>query len=322
MLGWVNSLYNSMFSSSIESKFNRYGWKKGEKYNQFEKYVFNSIVDHIKLVDLRDKCPSVYDQGHLGSCTANSIAFSYHYDEIKQNVSAPFIPSRLFIYYNERNMEGHVAEDSGAEIHDGIQSINTIGVCNEADWPYDITKFTDKPTQNCYDEAKLHQTKEFKAVKQNLEQLKAAIIEGYPVVFGFQVYESFESPDVAKTGIMPIPKDNEKILGGHAVAVVGFDDSKKVFIVRNSWGETWGDKGYFYMPYEFIVNPDMASDFWFVSKIADNSTQTNLEEHLKTKIVMDKIISSKNQEISIIEPKKPECFIVTKRNKRNKQKLH
>ena len=82
-------------------------------------------------------------------------------------------------------------------------------------------------------------------------------------------YQSFESDEVASTGVMPLPAKDEKLLGGHAVAAVGFDDNKKCMIVRNSWGEDWGDNGYFYMPYKFIINPAFCSDFWVVEKVAD-----------------------------------------------------
>ena len=253
---------------------NKYGWKKGDAYTITPKHIFDVLGNLINIhnVDLRSSCPDVYDQGHLGSCTANAIGFCYHYDEIKQKELSAFIPSRLFIYYNERNLEGHPSEDSGAEIHDGIQVIHSLGVCSEIDWPYNIDKFKDKPTENCYNLAISHKTIDYRAISQNLDQLKSALIGGFPVVFGFNVYESFESEEVAKTGIMPIPKPDEKILGGHAVALVGFDNVKKVFIVRNSWGSGWGDKGYFYMPYEFIVNPE--ADFPDIDHALESSPIT------------------------------------------------
>jgi C1A family cysteine protease len=297
----INVLSNN--SSLDNSILKKYGWKKGDAYSLTPKHIFNILknLENIQSVDLRTSCPDVYDQGHLGSCTANAIGFCYHYDEIKQREVSAFIPSRLFIYYNERNIEGHVSEDSGAEIHDGIQVIHSLGVCSEIDWPYDINKFKDKPAPNCYDTALTHKTIDYRAISQNLDQLKAALIEGYPVVFGFNVYESFESDEVAKTGIMPIPKLNEKLLGGHAVALVGFDNIKSVFIVRNSWGSGWGDKGYFYMPYEFITNSNMASDFWTVTKTLDedeidvSDKKITLENHLKTKVIYDKILANKKE---------------------------
>ena len=262
-------IYN-LFAGSTKSVY-KYGWKKGKKYSEHPKTLLavTKANSNIKQVDLRYKCPDVYDQGKLGSCTANSLAFCYHYDELLQNQKSPFVPSRLFIYYNERALEGDVPEDNGAQIHDGIQVLNNTGVCPESMWQYDITKFAVKPTVECYSEAQNHKSVDYNAVEQTLDQLKACLISGFPVAFGFVVYESFESEQVAKTGVVPMPKPGEKVLGGHAVALVGFDDNKKVFVVRNSWGNSWGDKGYFYMPYDYVLDNNLADDFWTVKKTVD-----------------------------------------------------
>jgi C1A family cysteine protease len=323
MTSLINYIYYSIYGENAEPTMNpepkrKYGWKNGETYRKTEKYVFDFGFSHsaIKQLDLREKCPAVYDQGHLGSCTANAIGFCYHFDELKQSETSVFQPSRLFIYYNERNMEGHTGEDSGAEIHDGVQCINTLGVCSEENWPYDITKFTEKPSDNCYVNAKNHHSISYRAIEQNINQLKAALIDGFPIVFGFSVYESFESDDVAKTGIMPLPKEGEKILGGHAVALVGFDDSKKVFIVRNSWGEIWGDKGYFYMPYEFIINSAYASDFWTITKTLDTTNSNMIENHLKNKLIHQKLIDN----LIAFKEGQPEIFVISRRNRRKHKK--
>jgi C1A family cysteine protease len=290
-MGLLNYLYKRVYGSNkVERK---YGWKKGEKYSKHCKMLFTveNYHSNIKLVDLRGKCPDVYDQGKLGSCTANSLAFCYHFDEllnresnrkivdnedtskitvqVSQKETNVFVPSRLFIYYNERNLEGTVNKDAGAEIHDGIQVMNTIGVCPETDWVYDISKFAVKPDEKCYTEAQNHKTILYNALDQNLDQLKACLISGFPVAFGFVVYQSFESDYVKQTGQVPMPEPGEKVLGGHAVALVGFDDKQKVFIVRNSWGSSWGDRGYFYMPYEYVLNQELASDFWTIKKTED-----------------------------------------------------
>jgi len=257
---------------TIPPRSRRYGWKKDKPcdHDQFHDFPCKWTHSTVKKVDLREKCPIVYDQGQLGSCTANAIAGAYHFDEMKENETSPFVPSRLFIYYNERDMEGHVDEDSGAEIRDGIQSINTVGVCPESEWEYDISKFTEKPPAACYETAKNHHSVEYKRVQQSLSQLKACLAEGFPIVFGFLVYESFESAHVAQTGEMPMPSKSEECLGGHAVVAVGYDDDKKHFIIRNSWGYTWGDQGYFYMPYDYMTNSGLASDFWTVRKVIDS----------------------------------------------------
>ncbi len=214
--------------------------------------------------DVRSGCPPVYDQGQLGSCTANAISAAIQFDQKKQKTKI-FMPSRLFIYYNERAIEGSVNSDSGAQIRDGIKSIANQGACPEAEWPYDINKFTDKPTPKCYKDASLCKAVGYqRLVSSNLNQLKGCIASGYPFVFGFTVYESFESQEVAKSGELQMPGPSEKVMGGHAVLAVGYDDSTQRFAVRNSWGKDWGIKGYFTMPYAYMTNPNLAEDFWTV----------------------------------------------------------
>ena len=212
-------------------------------------------------VDLRKQCPPVYDQGQLGSCTANSIGAAYEFDQLKQGLK-DFMPSRLFIYYNERDIEGTVKSDSGAMIRDGMKTVAKLGVCSETTWPYDIAKFTRKPSAAAYKEALQHQALVYRRVTHALRQMQGCLAQGYPFVFGFTVYESFESDQVAKTGQLQMPAPDEATLGGHAVLAVGYDDSKQRFIVRNSWGPNWGTKGYFTMPYGYITNPQLANDFW------------------------------------------------------------
>lgn len=258
---------------NVENKPRRtYGWKKDKVDPRDKIFVPKSFkrINQNPMIDLRNKCPSVYDQGQLGSCTANAIAAAYEYDEINQKEPNVFTPSRLFIYYNERSMEGTIDEDSGAMIRDGIKSINSVGVCHEDLWVYDISKFNVTPPDECYKDAENHKCVKYQRVIQTVYNMKATLIQGLPFVFGFTVYESFESEDVAKTGIMTMPTSNEKQLGGHAVMAVGYDDSKQAFIVRNSWGTGWGDNGYFYMPYDYISNSELASDFWVVQVVRDN----------------------------------------------------
>lgn len=288
----------------------KYCWKKDSKDQRDYIHVFTipSTQNSIKHVDLRNKCPPVYDQGQLGSCTANAIAGAYEFDQIKEQEEEPFVPSRLFIYYNERKMEGTVDKDSGAEIRDGIKSINKIGVCPEKDWPYNIEKFTEQPSDECYVIAENHKSVEYKKLIQDLEQLKQCLIQGYPFVFGFVVYESCESSSTAKTGYIPMPKPGEKILGGHAIMAVGFNDEIQHFIIRNSWGQ-WGDKGYGYMPYNYLINSDLSSDFWVVKRVKDIDTIEKtvlLEEYydeVKYELIKTQsdIEESEEEEISEVE---------------------
>lgn len=249
-----------------------YKWKRDSNDLRDYKKVYDEFhhkVNDVKSVDLSVKCPCIYDQGSLGSCTANAIAAAYEFDMMKEEEKNVFTPSRLFIYYNEREMEGNVDEDAGAEIRDGIKSINHQGICPESEWPYDISKFTNKPPLNLYKEAKGHKAVKYERIEQNLDNLKECLHRGFPFVFGFTVYESFESQDVANTGDMPMPEEGEEVLGGHAVMCVGYDDEEEKFLVRNSWGTEWGKEGYFRMPYKFMLSDD-CSDFWCVERVKDD----------------------------------------------------
>lgn len=231
-------------------------------------HLYAAPVVHLKAlpqaVDLRKQCPPVYDQGELGSCTANAIGGAIQFERAKQKKKPDFVPSRLFIYYNERVMEHSVASDNGAMIRDGIKSVAKQGVCPEPEWPYAIDKFAAKPPAKCFSDAKSYQALEYLRLPQVLNQLKGCLTSGYPFVFGFSVYEGFESDEVAKTGVLGMPGPKEKLLGGHAVLAVGFDDSKQVFLVRNSWGADWGMKGYFTMPYGYLTDPNLADDIWTI----------------------------------------------------------
>ena len=219
-------------------------------------------------VDLRAKCPPVYDQGQLGSCTANAIGAAIQFDRRKQKLKSDFCPSRLFIYYNERAMEGTIKSDSGAQIRDGIKSVAHEGACPEKDWPYEIQKFQERPSKVCYRNALKCRALTYQRVVQTLTQFKGCLASGYPFVFGFTVYESFEGEEVAKTGKVEMPKPSEKTVGGHAVMAVGYDDAAQRFIVRNSWGPKWGMKGYFTMPYSYVTENNLADDFWTIRIIS------------------------------------------------------
>lgn len=223
----------------------------------------------VQQLNLESKCPPVYNQGDIGSCTANAIGAAYQFDEMKENENNVFRPSRLFIYYNERALEGSTDRDAGASLRDGIKTVNQKGVCHEDSWPYDVSKLTDKPPDSCYLEAQKHHAVSYHRINQDLQSMKNCLINGYPFVFGFVVFSSFETLDVARTGNVPMPTYDDKCVGGHAVMAVGFDDNRKVIIVRNSWGASWGDNGYFYMPYEYITNPTICYDFWVITCVRD-----------------------------------------------------
>jgi C1A family cysteine protease len=218
-------------------------------------------------VDLRPDCPEVYDQGQLGSCTANALAGAFEFDQMKQKLAA-FTPSRLYVYYNERVIEGTAASDSGAQIRDGIKTVAKQGACHETLWPYDVSKFADQPPPDCYADGGNNRSIRYQRLVALAPQLKGCLAGGSPFIFGFTVYESFESPEVAKSGHAPMPASSEQVLGGHAVMAVGYDDSNNWWLVRNSWGPNWGMAGYFTMPYAYLTSPGLASDFWTIQSVA------------------------------------------------------
>jgi C1A family cysteine protease len=238
---------------------------KSDDENDFGEVLNVEVTKLPSFVDLRSGMPAVYDQGTLGSCTANAIAGAFEYDLSEYDLPAEerFIPSRLFIYYHERIRENSIYQDSGARIVDGIRSVEEQGVCSEEKWPYIEKNFEEKPCEECYEEAKLNRV--LSAFKVNdLNHMKCALCHGLPVIMGVQVYESFEK---ASGGHIPLPNTSqEKLLGGHAILAVGYDESQKCVFFRNSWGVSWGDKGYGTLPYDFITS--FAYSFWVIRTVS------------------------------------------------------
>jgi len=198
------------------------------------------------------------------NCTSNAIAMAYDFERINQHQAA-LNPSRLFIYYNERLLEGTVNYDAGAYIRDGIKTVNQQGVAPESDWPYLISKFRQRPPTISYTHALTHKVSQYLRLDNTvLNNLKSCLAAGFGFVFGFTVYASFESNAVTNTGIVPMPQPGDYVLGGHACFCLGYDDAHQWFIVRNSWGPNWGDHGHFYIPYSYLTNSNLASDFWTI----------------------------------------------------------
>lgn len=236
-----------------------------------------------KSVDLRSDMPEIWNQGQLGSCSAFCAAGAVEYAAIKEGYERTE-PSQLFIYYNERKDEGCIPYDSGSTIRESVKALHTYGACPEEDWPYDIANFTFTPPADAYTDGLKMTALEYqrvllrytttRAVNVDLAivPMKTAMASGYPVMTGISVFSSFESQQVALTGMIPMPDvTTEQLLGGHAVLLAGYDDENQRFILRNSWGTEWGDHGYGYIPYAYIADPQLGSDFWCVTQVGPAS---------------------------------------------------
>jgi C1A family cysteine protease len=248
-------------------KYNLKKEKRDLRDFHFKSVVFASPVELPQAVDLRPFLSPIVDQGQLGSCTANAIVSGLREYLLLAGHTELVQLSRLFLYWHERKLEGHIDEDSGAYIRDGMKVLQKIGVSPESDFPYDIRHFTEAPTQRAEADASAYQITDYHRIP-DLYSLKAALAEALPVVIGIQIYESFESAQVAQTGKVPMPrKTKERLLGGHALLAVGYLDrgakpDQGVVIVRNSWGEQWGDQGYCYIPYQMFRDSDLVLDMW------------------------------------------------------------
>ena len=254
----------------VRRKIKRYGWIPDlpDRRDRIFSAAPATLGALPARVDMRQQNPPIYDQGQLGSCTAQAIAAVLEFDQAKQQLADVFTPSRLFIYYNERVIEGTVDDDSGAMLRDGIKSVAKQGGPHETLWPYRISRFRQKPDPGVYKDGARHEAILYQRLLPSIDQLKGCLADGYPFVFGFSVYESFETSAVAKTGEVPLPGRGESLLGGHAVVAVGYDDPARRFIVRNSWGPAWGMKGYFTMPYAYLLDGGLSDDFWTVKMVA------------------------------------------------------
>jgi len=220
------------------------------------------LPDHVEIMG-RDN--PIENQGSLGSCTGNAVTSAF---EIVLDVNPK---SRLFVYYNARLIENSVDIDAGAMLRDCIKGLIKYGVCNEYTWEYDISKFAVKPSDSCYEEA-LDMTTIIERYERvtTLKDIKIALSNGLPVIFGFAVPDYFDSEDYSNGHVLRLPTDRDAIVGGHAVVAVGYDDRESVPIihVRNSWGTRWGDDGYFKMDQKWFTDKRrLCDDMWVIHPI-------------------------------------------------------
>jgi len=219
--------------------------------------------------------PAGLQSGTNRSCTANAIAAAIEFDRKKQKL-ADFVPSRLFIYYNERSMEHSVSIDNGAEIRDGIKSVGKQGACPEREWSYPIlrdsttnvwpagAKPAQRPPKSCYMDARKFPRPELSACRPHTHADERLSADGYPFVFGFTVYDSFESAEVEKTGVLNMPASREGVVGGHAVLAVGYDDKAQRFYSAQFVGRELGQKRLLHDALFLSAHGKSFGDFWTI----------------------------------------------------------
>jgi C1A family cysteine protease len=238
----------------------RYGWKPSLP-DPRDHVADTTTLPVLPEVDPRKAMSKPYDQGQLGSCTGNAVAAAVEYDAALSGLKFG-TPSRLFIYYGEREIEGTVGEDAGAYGRDGFKLAHKVGVPPEEVWPYDVARFKDKPPVEAYAQAAGHKILSYRAVPRGIKSFKRVLSNRQTIAFGFSVFESFESDEVARTGVMPEPGDGERMLGGHEVLLIGYlRETPGHALCRNSWGTGWGMGGYFLMPWPVLLDTNLSGDF-------------------------------------------------------------
>lgn len=260
----------------------KFGWKPNlpdhrDKQYQNHPEMF-SVSELPSSVDFRAEMSQIEDQGQLGSCVAHATAAALEQLELVElkGHGGPEVfdtqfedISRLFIYFNARALDGNTSQDCGTHLRSAVQAVQKWGICRESLWPYIPAKVFDDPGSAAYLEGTSHLVLEHYSLNNTkIIQLKQCLAQKSAIIFGMSIYDSFMSQASAQSGMIPLPTYDEDLLGGHALCCVGYDDHKNggSFIVRNSWGMSWGESGYCYIPYSYLTNRNLASDFWTLRK--------------------------------------------------------
>lgn len=242
-----------------------YQWLRDDsiKLNTYKVEEFELPIDiqTIKAVDLRKYAPDVYNQINPLLCVSNTVSSVYEYLTKKKNIHNPIKPSRLFMYYNEKDITGDPIFDITTSILDNIMAISKYGICSEDNWPYDLEKTKLTPIKSCYDEGNKNKNIKFTRLNKEEFQLKSCLVSGFPFIFGMNLYSNQNLANIQKDGFLKIPCIGDKICGGYVSACFGYSDYKNAYLCRGSFSNMWGDDGYFWIPYEYMHNDDTGC-FW------------------------------------------------------------
>lgn len=265
---------------SIDHLNYSFGWKPDlpdihDKFYQFDKVEFTPDVDtdsdsdsetdegfKIEKIDLRDQFPPVYDQGSIHCSVPCSILSVYCFFTNKTNPEEEYIPSRMHLHQLTSLIESN---DRSLSIKNTLHILEKVGTVSE-----DIIGFGEYPDQDerfIGIETKPPKLIKYRKVEQSKEQFKRALDAGYPIIFGMSLYSSALTEGTFKTGEIKMPTKSDQVVGGISMVLVGYDNKKKHWIVRNNWGKQWGDKGYGYIPFSYLINPQLANSFWVIYKL-------------------------------------------------------
>ena len=242
----------------------KYTLKKQKVDERDFKFSYDRTASLPSSVDLRSIQSNCIDQGHIGSCVGCACVGALECLEIKDKDKFVQL-SPLFVYWNARQMENDTSQDAGCEIRDAVKSISKLGCCTGKLWPYNVYMYARKPSVQSYTDGANHKIVQYLSLN-GIQDYKAAIASGFPVIIGIQVYESFEWDATISSGIVPMPGPNEKCLGGHGTLLISFSDDTQTFGFKNSWGSDFGKKGFGTLTYSYIGDPNMASDAWVIQK--------------------------------------------------------
>jgi hypothetical protein len=244
-----------------------------EKIDELKYDIYNKYKDYF---------PEIADQGNIESCVPTCISTVYYYLTMKQSNYLNFRISRLYLYYQFRKLYDDVKLDEGSTIRDCINILHKDGIVPEFLYPYIETKVFNNPSEFLEKYSRFCKCLGFENISRKV--IRQNLLLDNPVLCGIKLFESIYKDEVKNTGIINYSEEYDKILGGHCIILVGFDNNKKYYKFINSWGPTWGDKGFGYLPYEYIKNIRLSNEFYIIKNISNPSIV--LEE---TDSILDKL---------------------------------